>query len=264
MAIFEVKNLCKNFGGLTAVNQLNLKVDEGEIRGVIGPNGAGKTTLFNIICGVYKPTTGKILYQGKEISGLKSNQIAKKGVVRTFQRTALFHQFTVLDNVLVASHLQYKGGLFSTIFGTNQSLDMEQEKKAMEIIEFLGLSDLKDELAGNLPHGHQRALGIAVALASKPKLIMLDEPVTGMDPTETHHITDLIKKIRDEWGMTILLVEHDMKVVMSICDKITVLSFGEKLAEGSPNQILENSEVIEAYLGGEDVVALLGGEEVVA
>ncbi|WP_413908437.1 ABC transporter ATP-binding protein [Desulfobacula sp.] len=258
MAMFEVRSLCKNFGGLAAISQLNLEVDEGEIRGVIGPNGAGKTTLFNVICGVYKPTKGKIAYQGKEISGLKSSQIAERGVVRTFQRTALFHHFTVLDNVLVARHLQARGGFFRTIFGTNRRIDIEQEKKALEIIDFMGLSDLKDELADNLPHGHQRALGIAVALASEPKLLMLDEPVTGMDPTETQHMTGLIKKIRDERAMTILLVEHDMKVVMGICDKISVLNFGKKLAEGLPKQILENPDVIEAYLGGEDVVALLG------
>ncbi|MBC8440057.1 MAG: ABC transporter ATP-binding protein [Deltaproteobacteria bacterium] len=256
--MFEVRSLCKNFGGLAAISQLNLEVDEGEIRGVIGPNGAGKTTLFNVICGVYKPTKGKIAYQGKEISGLKSSQIAERGVVRTFQRTALFHHFTVLDNVLVARHLQARGGFFRTIFGTNRRIDIEQEKKALEIIDFMGLSDLKDELADNLPHGHQRALGIAVALASEPKLLMLDEPVTGMDPTETQHMTGLIKKIRDERAMTILLVEHDMKVVMGICDKISVLNFGKKLAEGLPKQILENPDVIEAYLGGEDVVALLG------
>jgi branched-chain amino acid transport system ATP-binding protein len=264
MAMFEAKELTKYFGGLAALSDLDLEVEAGEIRGIIGPNGAGKTTLFNVISGIYKPTKGKIVYQGKEISGLIASQIAGMGVVRTFQRTALFHKFTVMDNVLVSRHLQAKGGLFRTIFGTNRRIEIEHEKKALEIIDFMGLSDLKDELADNLPHGHQRALGIAIALASEPKLLMLDEPVTGMDPTETQHMTDLIKKIRDEWAMTILLVEHDMKVVMGICDKISVLNFGKKLAEGLPKQILENPDVIEAYLGGEEVVALLGGEEVAA
>ena len=258
MAMFEVKELTKYFGGLAALSDLDLQVEAGEIRGIIGPNGAGKTTLFNVISGVYRPTSGEIIYQGKEISGLIASKIAGMGVVRTFQRTALFHKFTVMGNVLVARHLQAKVGLFKTIFGTNRRIDIEHEEKALEIIDFMGLSDLKNELADNLPHGHQRSLGVAMALAAEPKMIMLDEPVTGMNPTETKHMTDLIRKVRDEWEMTILLVEHDMKVVMGLCDKITVLNFGKKLADGLPEEIKENSDVIEAYLGGAEVVELLG------
>lgn len=254
MALLELKKVSKYFGGLAAVSDLDIDVEEGEIRGIIGPNGAGKTTLFNVISGVYRPTTGRIIYEGKEVSNLKPSEIAERGLVRTFQLTTLFPDFSVLRNVTVARFLHTKTGVFRTIFGGEHLKEKESEKKALEIIDFLGLSHLKDELALNLPHGHQRALGVAIALAAEPKLIMLDEPVTGMTPTEKQTMMDIIKKIREQ-GVTVLVVEHDMKTVMGICDKITVLSFGKKLAEGLPKEIRENKEVIEAYLGAEEIAA---------
>ena len=254
MAILEVKELSKYFGGLAALSDLDLTIDEGEIRGIIGPNGAGKTTLFNVISGVYRPTKGSVIYQGSNISSLSSDQIAEKGLVRTFQRTALFHDFTVLKNVTVARHLHAKEGVFGAIFGTARRMEKENEAKALELVEFMGLGGLKDELAMNLPHGHQRALGVAIALATEPKLLMLDEPVTGMNPTEKQHMLQLIKKVRDQ-GITILLVEHDMRTVMGLCTYISVLDFGKKLTEGLPKEIQANKAVIEAYLGGEEIAA---------
>ena len=254
MALLELKKVSKYFGGLAAVSDLDIDVEEGEIRGIIGPNGAGKTTLYNIISGVYRPTAGRIIYKGKEISNLKPSEIAERGLVRTFQLTTLFYDFSVLRNVTVARFLHTKVGVFRAIFGGERSKEKESEKKAREIIDFLGLSHLKDELALNLPHGHQRALGVAIALAAEPKLIMLDEPVTGMTPTEKQTMMDIIKKIREQ-GVTVLVVEHDMRTVMGICDKITVLSFGKKLAEGLPEEIRGNKEVIEAYLGAEEIAA---------
>jgi len=252
MAILEVKELSKYFGGLAALSDLDLTIDEGEIRGIIGPNGAGKTTLFNVISGVYRPTKGSVIYQGSNISGLSPDQIAERGLVRTFQRTALFHDFTVLKNVTIARHLHAKEGVFGAIFGTARQMEKENEEKAMELIEFMELGDLKDELAMNLPHGHQRALGVAIALAAEPKLVMLDEPVTGMNPVEKQHMLQLIKKMRDQ-GITVLLVEHDMRTVMGLCTYISVLDFGKKLAEGLPEEIQANKAVIEAYLGGEGI-----------
>jgi len=253
MALLELRGVTKRFGGLVAVNDFDMAVNEGEIRALIGPNGAGKTTTFNLITGFFPVTNGEVIYNGEKITNLKPHVIAKKGLVRTFQLTILFMEFTVLKSVMVARHLHAGLNTFQRAMGYSGNIERENEKKSLEIIEFLGLGDLKYELAWNLPHGHQRALGIAIALATEPRLLMLDEPVTGMNPIETEHMMDLIRKVRDS-GVTILLVEHDMKAVMGLSDYITVMDFGEKIAEGKPEEIAHNELVVEAYLGREELV----------
>jgi len=246
MALLDIKSLSKSFGGLAAVKDLSFSVDEGEIRGLIGPNGAGKTTIFNLVSGYYKPTQGEILYNGVDIAGMQVHEIAALGLVRTFQGTTLFQEMSVLDNVLVGQHMTSKAGLLKTAFGSSR--DREHIDKAVDILDFLNLEDRTDELAMNLSHGHQRSLGIAIALAAEPRLLMLDEPFAGMNPEETQVLmTDLVK-VRER-GVTLLLIEHDMQAVMGLCDYITVVSFGELLAEGVPGAIKTNKLVIEAYLG---------------
>jgi branched-chain amino acid transport system ATP-binding protein len=253
MTMLEVRGLTKRFGGLAAVNNLDLDIPAGEIHGVIGPNGAGKTTLFSLITGAFPPTAGTIKFDGKTISGKKSSQIARMGLVRTFQRNAMFPTYSVLDNVMLARHVHAKETLLAAILGTDKRREAQNLERARAIIEFLELSDHEDDLAQNLSHGHQRILGIANALAVEPKMIMLDEPVAGMNPTETAMVTDHIKRLRDEWGATVVLVEHDMRTVMGLCDSITVLNFGEKLMEGVPDAVANDKQVIEAYLGSEDL-----------
>jgi branched-chain amino acid transport system ATP-binding protein len=255
MPLLEARGLSKRFSGLTALDAVDLAVEAGEIRGVIGPNGAGKTTFFNVISGVMRPSAGSVHFEGKEISGKRPSRVAALGVVRTFQRPALFPKFTVLENVVVARHLHAQETLFGAILGFADRMERENEERAREIVEFLGLGPVCDTLAGNLAHGHQRVLGVAMALATEPRLLMLDEPVAGMNDAETEIMTGLIRKTRDERGVTILLVEHHMRTVMGVCDQITVLSFGRKLAEGAPDYIKSHDGVIEAYLGAEDVVA---------
>jgi len=253
MALLELRGVTKYFGGLAAVSGFDMDVNEGEIRALIGPNGAGKTTMYNLITGFYPITEGQITYDGEVITGLKPHQIAKRGLVRTFQAAEiLFVDHTVLQGMMVARHLHAGLGSVKMFLRPTKGREEENEKRCLEMLEFFGLEQFKDELAVNLPHGHQRALGVALAMAAEPRLLCLDEPVTGMNPTETEHFVGLIKKMRDR-GVTILLVEHDMKVVMGISDQITVLSFGRKLTEGTPQEIARNPEVIEAYLGAGEV-----------
>ncbi len=242
------------FSGLVAVDGLSFAVTEGTIHGLIGPNGAGKTTTFNVISGYYKPTGGTVTYDGKRISGLKMHQVARCGVVRTFQHSTLFAELSVLDNVLIGTHMNYRPSLLAATLGTDKTTRSDAHAQAMEALRFFELDQLEGELAGDLPHGHQRALGMAVALASRPRIILLDEPFTGMNPEETGRMMNLMLKLRDS-GVTILLVEHDMHAIMGLCDQITCMSFGKLLAEGTPEEIRNHPDVIAAYLGGARHVA---------
>ena len=247
MALLEAQNLTKYFGGLAAVNRVDLAVEEGEIVGLIGPNGAGKTTCFNLLSGFLPPTAGTITFGGESLTGLKPHNIVARGLVRTFQHTTLFQDMTVLQNVLMGLHLHSRKDLGHVLF-SRRSFPQDEIRRCHDVLAFTGLSALADQLAKNLPHGHQRTLGIAMALAVRPRLLMLDEPVTGMNIDESQRIMALIKTIRDR-GTTILLVEHNMRAVMGTCERIVVLNFGQKLAEGIPAAVSSNPDVIAAYLG---------------
>ena len=250
-AMLETKNLGISFGGLKAVDGLSLKIEKGQLYGLIGPNGAGKTTAFNLLTGVYKPTMGNFFLDGEKMTGHNTVEINKKGIARTFQNIRLFKQLSVLDNVKVGLHNDNK---YSTAEGILRlpaffRTEKEMDRKAMELLEVFDLAGEKDYLASNLPYGKQRKLEIARALATSPKLLLLDEPAAGMNPNETQELMDTIRFVRDNFDMTILLIEHDMRLVSGICEEITVLNFGTVLAQGEKSKVLKDPEVVKAYLG---------------
>lgn len=253
MSLLRVQDLTKRFGGLIAVNDVSFDVEEGEILSIIGPNGAGKSTLFKLIASFLRPTAGQVLYNGERISGQKPHLVARKGVVRTFQETTVFKEMTALENVVVAHHLRLRASIPGVYFATPQARADESafRDSAAEILDYLGLGHVKDEKARNLPHGYLRALGIALAMAAEPRVLLLDEPFAGMNPEETDRAVEMVRGIRKR-GITVLLVEHDMGAVMRISDRIVVISFGQKIAEGTPEEVRNNEAVIEAYLGRAD------------
>ena len=259
MSILKIENLSILFGGLRAVGNLDLTINRGELVGLIGPNGAGKTTVFNILTGVYRPTEGKIFYAGDEsetpvnIVGKKPYQITRMGMARTFQNIRLFKDLSVADNVRIARHFNVKYKSFQAIFRTPRffSEEADLDRKVMELLELFDIQGKAAELAKNLPYGEQRKLEIVRALATNPKLLLLDEPAAGMNPQETQELMRLIQFIREKFKLTILLIEHDMKLVMGICERIYVLDYGQLIAEGAPDEIKTNPRVIEAYLGEE-------------
>lgn len=249
MALLEIRSLTKRFGGLTALDGVSFEVAAGTIHGLIGPNGAGKSTMFKNIAGFYRPSAGDIRFDDHSIVGASPARISAMGIVRTFQETTLFDELSVLDNVLVGTHKSAASNVFAAVFGLDRDVQAKALDDALAVLGFMGLEGRREQLAGELPLGSQRALAMAIALASKPRLMLMDEPFAGMNPEETGRMMQLVRKVRDS-GVTIVLVEHDMKAVMGLCDTLTVLNFGTLLAEGTPEQISRHPDVIAAYLGG--------------